>query len=486
MNSLLNNKNLHQTQLFINNQFTESSDASTFDVYNPATQERIETVSNATKEDTLHAIDEAAKAFKTWSGTSVLERSNILKKWYHLIIQNKDDLAYILTTEQGKPLAEAKGEIDYAASFVEWFAEECRRAYGDIIPSPSNAKRLMTIKQPVGVVAAITPWNFPAAMVTRKIAPAIAAGCTVVLKPAEDTPLTALALAQLALDSGLPEGVLNIIPTIRYKETGEILTTHPAIAKVSFTGSTEVGRILMQQSSSTLKRLSLELGGNAPCIIFDDADLDVAVQGSIASKYRNAGQTCVCANRILVQKNIYPAFIKKYTEAVEQFIVGDGMEANVTAGPLINKDAIDKVKELLNDAVDKGAQILLGGKPSEKGELFFQPTIITNCNNKMRLSKEEIFGPVSPIFLFDTDDEAIQMANDTEYGLAAYFFTQDLNRSIRVSEQLQYGIIGVNDGIISTAEAPFGGVKQSGFGKEGSFYGIEEYQITKYICTGNL
>ena len=484
--TVLKNKNLLQTKIFIGGRFAESSGKSTFEVYNPATQEVIATVSNATKEDTLHAIDEAAKAFKTWSGTSVLERSEVLKKWYQLIIRNKSDLAYILTTEQGKPLTEARGEIDYAASFVEWFAEECRRTYGDVIPSPDNSKRLMTIKQPVGVVAAITPWNFPAAMVTRKIAPAIAAGCTVVLKPAEDTPLTALALAQLASDAGLPEGVLNIVPTIHYKEIGEILTTHPAIAKVSFTGSTEVGRILMKQSASTLKKLSLELGGNAPCIVFDDADMDIAIKGSIASKYRNAGQTCVCANRILVQKNIYPLFIQKYKEAVEQFVVGNGTEANVTIGPLINKDAIDKVEELLKDATSAGAEIILGGRRSDKGALFFQPTIITNCNHQMRLGKEEIFGPVSSVFLFDTDEDAVQMANDTEYGLAAYFFTQNLNRSIRISEQLQYGIIGVNDGIISTAEAPFGGIRQSGFGKEGSFYGIEEYQITKYICTGNL
>lgn len=482
----LNNINLSQTNLFINNKYRESGDATTFDVYNPATQELIATVANATKEDTLDAINSAQIAFKKWSEATVIERANILKKWYHLIIQNKDDLAYILTAEQGKPFAEAKGEIDYAASFVEWFAEECRRSYGEVIPSPNNTKRLMTIKQPIGVVAAITPWNFPAAMVTRKIAPAIAAGCSVVLKPAEDTPLTALALAQLALDAGLPQGVLNIIPTIHYKVIGEILTTHPAIAKVSFTGSTVVGRILMGQSSTTLKKLSLELGGNAPCIVFDDADLDIAIKGSIASKYRNAGQTCVCANRILVQKNIYPLFIEKYKEAVEQFTVGNGMESDVTIGPLINEDAIDKVKELLKDATSKGAEIILGGKQSDKGELFFLPTIITNCNHQMQLSREEIFGPVSPIFLFETDDEAVQMANDTEYGLAAYFFTRDLNRSIRISEQLQYGIIGVNDGIISTAEAPFGGIKQSGFGKEGSFYGIGEYQITKYICTGNL
>ncbi|MGF7229776.1 NAD-dependent succinate-semialdehyde dehydrogenase [Arachidicoccus sp.] len=482
----LKNKRLLQTETFIDNKFSKSTDKSAFEVTNPANGKVICTVANATEKDTYRAISAANKAFINWSTTSVLERSKLLRRWYELIVENKEDLAFILTTEQGKPLGEALGEINYAASFVEWFAEECKRTYGETIPSSNNAKRLKTIKQPIGVVAAITPWNFPTAMITRKVAPAIAAGCTVVLKPAEDTPLSALALAKLALEAGIPKGVLNILPTTNYKEIGEILTTHPDIAKVSFTGSTAVGRLLMRQSATTLKKLSLELGGNAPCIIFDDAEMDNAVKGAMATKYRNAGQTCVCANRILVQKSIYSKFMKKYAEAVEALKVGDGTKKNITIGPLINQEAIDKVNNLLKDATEKGAKILLGGGKHKAGKLFFQPTIITHCSSKMQLSKEEIFGPVSSIFIFETEEEAIEMANDTEYGLAAYFFSTNINRIIRVSEQLQYGIIGINDGIISTAEAPFGGIKQSGFGKEGSFYGIEEYQITKYICTGNL
>lgn len=482
----LKNKKLLQTGIFVENKFAKNTGSSTFKVVNPANGKVICAVANATEADTKKAILSAEAAFKKWSTTDVLERSKILKKWYQLIINNKDDLALLLTTEQGKPLNEALGEISYAASFVEWFAEECRRTYGETIPSSNNSKRLKTIKQPIGVVAAITPWNFPTAMITRKVAPAMAAGCTVVLKPAEDTPLSALALAQLALEAGLPKGVLNILPTTNYNEIGEILTTHPSIAKVSFTGSTTVGKLLMQQSASTLKKLSLELGGNAPCIIFDDAALDNAVKGAIATKYRNAGQTCVCANRILVQKNIYSKFIKKYTEAVKALKVGNGTKEDITIGPLINQEAIDKVKSLLKDALKKGAKITLGGNTHKAGKLFFEPTIITDCTNKMHLSKEEIFGPVSSVFIFETEEEAIEMANDTEYGLAAYFFSENINRVIRVSERLQYGIIGINEGIISTAEAPFGGIKQSGFGKEGSFYGIEEYQITKYICIGNL
>ncbi|AYD46818.1 MAG TPA: NAD-dependent succinate-semialdehyde dehydrogenase [Arachidicoccus soli] len=482
----LKNKKLLQTGIFIDNKFTKSTDNSTFKVNNPANGKLVCTVANATEIDTNKAIHSAETAFKKWSTTNVLERSKILKKWYQLIIDNKDDLALLLTTEQGKPLNEALGEINYGASFVEWYAEECRRTYGETIPFSNNSKRLKTIQQPIGVVAAITPWNFPTAMITRKVAPAIAAGCTVVLKPAEDTPLSALALAQLALEAGLPKGVLSILPTTNYKDIGRILTTHPSIAKVSFTGSTTVGKLLMQQSASTLKKLSLELGGNAPCIIFDDAELDNAVKGAIATKYRNAGQTCVCANRILVQKSIYPTFLKKYTEAVEKLKVGNGIKKNSTIGPLINQEAIDKIKNLLTDALENGAKITLGGNQHKAGKLFFEPTIITNCTNEMQLSKEEIFGPVSSIFIFETEEEAIAMANDTEYGLAAYFFSENVNRVIRVSEKLEYGIIGINEGIISTAEAPFGGIKQSGFGKEGSFYGIEEYQITKYICIGNL
>lgn len=475
---------LLQQGIFINNNWVTGTP--TFPVYNPATGEVITEVYDAGVAETGQAIDAATAAFPAWSSRPAKERSDILKKWYQLIIQHSSDLALLLTTEQGKPLAEAKGEVQYGASFIEWFAEECRRTYGQVIPAPVADRRFITIKQPVGVVAAITPWNFPIAMITRKIAPALAAGCTVVLKPAEDTPLCALALAQLAKEAGLPAGVLNIITTQQAAETGKLLTTHPAVHKISFTGSTEVGRILMQQASSTVKKLSLELGGNAPAIVFEDADLQQAVKGTLASKYRNAGQTCVCANRVLVQRSIYPAFIKAYQEAVTAMKVGNGTAENVTIGPLINQDAIDKIKDLLKDALDKGAELLCGGHTDAAGPLFFQPTIITGCNTSMRLSNEEIFGPVSAVYLFDTVEEAIALANNTEYGLAAYFFSKDVQQVWRIAEQLQYGIIGINEGIISFAEVPFGGIKQSGYGKEGSFYGIEDYLITKYLCLGGV
>lgn len=480
----LQNRSLLQTGLFIDNNWLTTG--SEFPVLNPATGELITKVSDASEADCYTAVETASAAFKTWSATTAKERSSVLKKWFNLITQNTSDLALLLTTEQGKPLAEAKGEIQYGASFIEWNAEECRRTYGEVIPTPAGNKRLLTIKQPIGVVSAITPWNFPVAMITRKIAPAIAAGCTVVLKPAEDTPLSALALAHLAKEAGLPAGVLNVLPTSKSSVIGKILTTHPDIKKLSFTGSTEVGKILMEQCSSTVKRLSLELGGNAPVIIFDDADINVAVEGTLASKYRNAGQTCVCANRIYVQRNIYPLFIEKYQSAVAALKVGDGTDNDVKIGPLINEEGLNKVKRLLFDATEKGAEILLGGKPHSAGELFFEPTIITNCSTEMRLSKEEIFGPVSSVFIFDTEEEVIGMANATEYGLAAYFFSQNINRIWSVAEKLEYGMIGINEGLISHAEAPFGGVKESGFGKEGSFYGIEEYLETKYLCFGNI
>ncbi len=479
----LQNNTLLQTGCFINNEWLQT-DAGSFAVVNPSSGETIAQVSDASENDAELAIDAAEKAFKSWSQKPAKARAEILKKWYHLILNNIDDLALLLTTEQGKPLAEAKGEVQYGASFIEWFAEECRRTYGEVIPSPVASKRFVTIKQPVGVVAAITPWNFPVAMITRKIAPALAAGCTVVLKPAEDTPLCALALAQLAKEAGFPAGVLNVIPTSKPEQIGKILCTHPAIQKISFTGSTEVGRILMKQAASTVKKLSLELGGNAPMLIFDDADLEKAVQGTIASKYRNAGQTCVCVNRIFIQKNIYNIFIEKYKQAVANLKVGDGTGRDVEIGPLINEAAIEKVDRLMEDAKQKGAEVLLGGKPHVAGKLFFQPTIITHCTTEMDLSREEIFGPVSAIYLFETEAEAIHLANNTEYGLAAYFFTENIHRAWRVAEQLQYGIIGINEGIISYAEAPFGGIKQSGFGKEGSLYGMEEYLIVKYLCMG--
>jgi succinate-semialdehyde dehydrogenase/glutarate-semialdehyde dehydrogenase len=482
----LANTTLLQQNIFINNQWLPSEGNRQFAVYNPAYGSKITDVADATVKDTEQAIAAATEAFKTWSNTPAKTCGAVLRKWYQLIIDNTNDLALLLTTEQGKPLSEAKGEVQYGASFIEWFAEECRRTYGETIPSPVADKRLITIKQPIGVVAAITPWNFPIAMITRKIAPALAAGCTVVLKPAEDTPLCALALAKLAADAGLPAGVFNVVPTTRAAEVGQVLTTHPAIAKVSFTGSTEVGRILMKQSASTVKKLSLELGGNAPVIIFDDAKIGVAVKGTLASKYRNAGQTCVCANRILVQENIYENFMNAYKEAVANLQVGNGVNDNAEIGPLINQDAIEKVETLMHDAISKGAEVVLGGKKSGAGNLFYEPTIITHCNTNMRLSNEEIFGPVSAIFTFKDDDEAIALANATEYGLAAYFFTENVSRAWRVAEQLQYGIVGINEGIISYTEAPFGGVKQSGYGREGSRYGIEEYMSIKYLCFGDV
>lgn len=482
----LTNTSLLQKDIFINNQWLPAASNQRFTVYNPADGSPIIDVANATVKETEQAITAAAAAFKTWSRTPAKARSAILKKWFQLITDNTGDLALLLTTEQGKPLAEAKGEVAYGASFIEWFAEECKRTYGETIPSPVRDKRFVTIRQPIGVVAAITPWNFPVAMITRKIAPALAAGCTVVLKPAEDTPLCALALAKLAQEAGVPAGVFNVLPTMQAAEIGQVLTTHPAIAKVSFTGSTEVGRILMKQSSSTVKKLSLELGGNAPVIIFDDAKLDIAVKGTIASKYRNAGQTCVCANRILVQEGIYDHFMEAYKKAVAALPVGNGVEPNVEIGPLINEEAVQKVETLLQDAVNKGAEVVLGGKKHAAGKLFYQPTIISPCNTGMRLSNEEIFGPVSAIFKFKTEAEAVALSNATEYGLASYFFTENNSRAWRVAEQLQYGMVGINEGIISYAEVPFGGVKQSGYGREGSRYGIDEYTTIKYMCFGDI
>ncbi len=482
----LTNPSLLQNKIFINNNWIDASTNQTFEVFNPADGSLIITVADAGVEETNGAIEAAAKALVHWSKELAKKRSAILRKWFDLIMQNEDDLALLLTSEQGKPLAEAKGEVQYGASFVEWFAEEARRTYGDVIPSPSVNKRMLTIKQPIGVVTAITPWNFPIAMITRKIAPALAAGCTVVVKPAEDTPLCALALAQLAKEAGLPDGVLNVLPTMQAAAVGEVLTTHQSVAKVSFTGSTEVGRILMRQASSTVKKMSLELGGNAPVIVFDDADVDVAVKGAMESKYRNAGQTCVTANRLYVQRNIYSAFLVKFTEAVKALRVGNGAKENVQIGPLINQDAIDKVERLMQDAIDKGAQVVLGGKKEAKTNLFYPPTILTHCTAKMELSKEEIFGPVSAIYLFDTEDEAVALANATEYGLAAYFFTQNISKAWRIAEGLQYGMIGINEGLISAAEAPFGGVKQSGYGREGSRYGIDEFLTIKYLCVGNV
>jgi succinate-semialdehyde dehydrogenase/glutarate-semialdehyde dehydrogenase len=482
----LKNYTLLCDKTFINDNWISAASGRTFEVTNPATEEKITAVPDCTIADTEDAIQAASKSFETWRKTTAKERATLLRKWFDLVMANADDLAMIMTAEQGKPLAEAKGEVTYGASFIEWFAEEGRRVYGDVIPTPAIDKRMLTIKQPVGVVAAITPWNFPVSMITRKISPALAAGCTVVIKPPLETPLCALALIHLAKEAGFPAGVINIVTTTDSKGVGKLLTEHPLVRKVSFTGSTEVGKLLMSQASSTLKKVSFELGGNAPSIVFDDADIDKAVKGTIASKYRNAGQTCVCTNRILVQENIYEKFMEQFTKAVADLKVGEGTMPGVNIGPLINEKAVSKVERLLQDATQKGGKITFGGKRAEQGNLFFQPTILEDCNATMDLHEEEIFGPVSAIFKFKTEAEAIQTANNTNYGLAAYFFSENINRVWRVAEALEYGMVGINEGIISHAEAPFGGVKESGMGREGSKYGIEEYVEVKYLCIGGL
>ena len=436
--------------------------------------------------ETKQAITAAHAAFKPWSQLLAKERSQVLRRWYDLIIEHADELALLLTTEQGKPLAEAKGEILYGASFVELFAEEGKRIYGETIPSHKPDARIVVMKQPVGVVAAITPWNFPSAMITRKVSPAIAAGCTVVLKPAEDTPLSALALAELGERAGVPKGVLNIVTAEDPAPVGAEMTSNPLVRMVTFTGSTEVGKLLMRDAAATVKRVSMELGGNAPFIVFDDADLDRAVAGAMASKFRNAGQTCVCANRILVQAGIYDAFAEKLSAAVKKLKVGHGTEKGVTVGPLINNQAIEKVEAHVAEAVEGGAKIVVGGKPNALGGTFYDPTILTNVTPKMRVAHEETFGPVAPLIKFSSEEEAVHIANDTPYGLAAYFFTRHFARCWRVAEALEYGIVGVNEGVTSTAIAPFGGFKESGIGREGSHHGIEEFLEVKYTLMGGL
>ena len=480
------NTQIFQNQSFINNKWISADDGKTFEVTNPATEEVITSVADCGEQETVQAIEAAAKSFAVWSRKTAKERSTVMRNWFNLINDNIDDLALLMTTEQGKPLAEAKGEIVYGASFIEWFAEEARRVYGDVIPAPLGDRRIVTIKQPVGVVAAITPWNFPVSMITRKISPAIAAGCTVVLKPAAQTPLSALALAYLSKEAGFPNGVINIITSDKANEVGKIMTEHPLVQKFSFTGSTKVGKMLMEQCASTVKKISLELGGNAPLIVFDDANLEKAVKGAIDCKYRNAGQTCVCANRIYIQESIYEVFMERYREAVVSLKVGEGTEPGVKIGPLIDEKAIEKINRLIADAVEKGAVLTAGGNKHIAGKLFYQPSILEGCNSSMALSKEEIFGPVSAIYKFKTEEEVISFANDTEYGLAAYFFTQNLNKAWRVAEALDYGIVGINEGIVSHAEAPFGGMKQSGIGREGSKYGIGEYVEVKYLCMGGM
>lgn len=482
----LSQPQLLQNKSFVNNNWISAESGKTFEVTNPANGNVITTVADAGAGETEQAIEAATKAFAAWSKKTAKERSAIMRKWFNLINENIDDLALLMTTEQGKPLSEAKGEITYGASFIEWFAEEARRVYGDVIPTPLNDRRIIAIKQPIGVVAAITPWNFPVSMITRKISPAIAAGCTVVLKPAAQTPLSALALAYLSKEAGFPDGVINIITSDNAGEVGKVMTESPLVRKFSFTGSTRVGKMLMQQCASTVKKVSLELGGNAPLIVFDDADIQQAVKGTLASKYRNTGQTCVCANRIYVQDNIYNAFMEQYKKAVSSLKIGAGTEPGVEIGPLIDENAVKKIDRLVHDAVEKGAEITAGGNRHNAGKLFYQPTVVEDCTQEMALSKEEIFGPVSAIFRFHTEEEAIRFANDTEYGLASYFFTQNLNRAWRVAEALDYGIVGINEGIVSHAEAPFGGMKESGIGREGSKYGIEEYVEVKYLCLGGM
>jgi succinate-semialdehyde dehydrogenase/glutarate-semialdehyde dehydrogenase len=476
---------LLRNQCYVNGRWIDAGDGRRQDVINPARGATITSVPLLDGAATRAAVEAAAAAFPAWAARTAKERAVILRRWYDLMLANQEDLATLMTAEQGKPLVEARGEIVYAAAFVDWFAEEGRRLYGDVIPGHQADKRILVLRQPVGVVAAITPWNFPAAMITRKAAPALAAGCTFVVKPAMQTPLSALAMAELAARAGVPAGVFNVI-TGKSGELGPELTSHPAVRKLTFTGSTEVGKKLMVQSAGTLKKLSLELGGNAPFIVFDDADLDAAVQGAIASKFRNTGQTCVCANRLLVQAGVYEEFARRLCDAVRQLKVGDGLAGQTDQGPLIDAAALAKVREHIDDAVAKGARIAIGGKPHALGGTFFEPTVLTGVTTAMACAREETFGPVAPLFRFDTEPEAIRMANDTEFGLASYVYTRDLARSWRVSEALEYGIVGLNTGIISTEVAPFGGMKESGFGREGSKYGILDYTELKYVCVGGI
>jgi succinate-semialdehyde dehydrogenase/glutarate-semialdehyde dehydrogenase len=480
---MLKDAGLFRQQCFINGEWIDADSSATIPVKNPATGSILGTVPRMGTAETRRAIEAANAAWPAWRARTAKERGAILRKWFELLMANQEDLAKLMTAEQGKPLAEAKGEVAYGASFVEWFAEEGKRVYGDTIPQPTKDKRLLVIKEPIGVCAAITPWNFPIAMITRKVAPALAAGCVVVVKPAGLTPFSALALAELAERAGVPKGVLNVV-TGDTRAIGAELTSNPLVRKLTFTGSTSVGALLMKQCSDTIKKMSLELGGNAPFIVFNDADLDAAVEGAIASKYRNSGQTCVCTNRVLVQDGVYDAFSAKLVEKVLQLKVGNGMESGVTQGPLIDKAAVEKVEEHISDAVSKGARVLTGGKRHTLGGTFFEPTVLADVTPAMAVAKEETFGPVAPLFRFHTEAEAIHMANDTEFGLAAYFYSRDIGRVWRVAEALEYGMVGINTGLVSNEVAPFGGVKQSGLGREGSKYGIEEFLVVKYLCMG--
>jgi succinate-semialdehyde dehydrogenase / glutarate-semialdehyde dehydrogenase len=457
-----------------------------FAVTNPATGEVVAQVSNADVAETELAVSAAKGALKMWSAKSANERATLLRNWFNLVMENQDDLGRILTLEQGKPLAEAKGEIAYGAAFLEWFAEEGKRVYGDTIPALSSDKKIVVIKQPVGVVASITPWNFPNAMIARKAAAALAAGCTFVVRPSESTPLSALAMAELAERAGIPAGVFNVVVGSNSRGMGQVLTQHPDVAKFTFTGSTGVGKLLLTQCATTVKKVSMELGGNAPFIVFNDADIDAAVQGAIISKYRNAGQTCVCTNRILVQQGVLEEFTEKFKNAVAELHIGDGLADGVNLGPMISDKAVCDVEKLVAESIAAGAKVAFGGQRSEVGELFYQPTILTGVTNDMPIAANEIFGPVSPVIAFETEEEAIELANDTEYGLAAYFYSRDIGTVWRVAEGLEFGMVGINEGIISNAAAPFGGVKQSGNGREGSKYGLDDYLEIKYLCMGGL
>ncbi len=481
----LNDPLLFRQQCYINGEWCHAENGEVFTVTNPATQTKIGSVPKMGALETHRAIECAEDAWADWRGRTAKERSQIVRNWYDLIIQHHEDLAVIMTTEQGKPLTESRGEISYGAGFVEWFAEEAKRAYGDVIPSNNNDRRVVVIKQSVGVVAAITPWNFPSSMITRKCAPALAAGCPVVVKPASETPYSALALAVLAERAGVPKGIFNVV-TGDARDIGGELTSNPIVRKLSFTGSTPVGKILLSQCAATVKKVSMELGGNAPFIVFNDADIDEAVFGAMASKFRNTGQTCVCANRLFVQDDIYDAFAAKLKAAVEAMSIGNGLEGEVQQGPLINENAVLKVEEHIADAISKGAELITGGRRHALGGTFFEPAVLIGVTTDMMVAKEETFGPMAPLFRFKGERDVIRMANDTEYGLAAYVYTRDIGRIWRVSEQLEYGMIGINEGIISSELAPFGGIKESGIGREGSKYGLDEYLEVKYLCMGGL
>jgi succinate-semialdehyde dehydrogenase / glutarate-semialdehyde dehydrogenase len=477
----LKDASLLRFDAYIDGEWQQADNAATFDVLDPSNGESLGRVPMMGAGETRRAIDAANAAWPAWRSKTAKERAAIMRRWYELMMANADDLARILTAEQGKPLAEAKGEIGYAASFIEWFAEEGKRVAGDTLATPAADKRIVVTKEPIGVCAAITPWNFPAAMITRKVGPALAAGCPIVVKPAEATPLSAFALAVLAERAGVPKGVLSIV-TGDPKAIGAEMTSNPIVRKLSFTGSTAVGRLLMAQSAPTVKKVTLELGGNAPFIVFDDADLDAAVQGAVASKYRNSGQTCVCTNRFYVHERVYDAFARKLADAVSALKVGRGTDDGVTLGPLINEAAVQKVESHIDDALSKGASVMTGGKRHALGHGFFEATVLANVTPDMKVAKEETFGPLAPLFKFSSDDEAVRLANDTEFGLAAYFYSRDIGRVWRVAEQLEYGMVGINTGLISNEVAPFGGVKQSGLGREGSHYGIDDYVVIKYLC----